>query len=626
MAQKLEVELSLIDKISNSVVNINRTMTGFVDNLQKKFDVFTKGFAAIAAVSGVAYGVKRMVDTSNELAQSINKISGQTNLSTKSVQQWDYALRQNESSMESASKSFIEIQKNAYEASNGNKDARSSFEKLKVSVNDSNGNLKTASVLSRDVILALSDMTNEAERTALAKKLLGKSAAELNPLLAQGSEEIKRLIEESEKYGQILDRKTIVAIDRADDTLNAFSRSTTIMGAKIIGMVSGPLEKWASGMLTIIGYVDKLKNKLVGDSQESMLDKFFSDERVEKINSWTGRMFDVGKTSIETSQKIADLTSKIELYESSLKGKTADEFVDGTMKAQVWIDKVKELKRQITELLPSNKSAGGEKRQTSDDINDMLSGLSNRLDTEVNTSIGDLLKSQDELLAGTEQNVDDLNAIFDNLFADIEVGNNQAIKNMFESQDEAIEHIKAKAEELASVYVSLGANMGRAIAEGISEGNLSKALRGMAVEMLDFVENIMLETVAANTLKHIMSAPPGAGWIYGAIRGAAEAVPITAVFETLKAKVSGNMASGGVSSGGVYRVGEHGPEDAYLPMGTRVYNAMNTKNMNTNNTMHATFNIVSGGGRVSERLTAELRRGDADRLITILSDMQAARA
>jgi hypothetical protein len=78
------------------------------------------------------------------------------------------------------------------------------------------------------------------------------------------------------------------------------------------------------------------------------------------------------------------------------------------------------------------------------------------------------------------------------------------------------------------------------------------------------------------------------------------------------------------ASGGWSTVGEHGPENMYVPLGASIYNANETRNQ-TNNSGH-TFNIsLNASGTVAETLHAEIRAGDpgVTKLVNLLSRQMA---
>lgn len=653
---KLEVEISAIDKLSANVANMNNKVSGFVDNIQKKFDVLSKGFVALGAATGVAYGIKRMIDGASRLAESVESVALKTNLSTKAVQQWDYALSQNKSSMEAAQKGFREIQVKAFDAERGLKDARDAFAMVGVSVRDANGNMKQNSTLSKEVIMGLAGIEDVTTRTALAQKLLGKAGGELLPLLAQGQAGTKKLLDESERYGQVLDSKTIKSITAANDAIDRFTRSADVMKARIVNLISGPVRMWADGMMDIIASIENLKKKVVGESELDVLDKYFTDERISKINSWTGSMFEMHKVTTETAKKIAGLTGKIELYENSIKGKTSKEFVDGSMKVQDYIDKIKKMKEEVAGLIPKTVTPPGMSEKLPDNFYTL------GVDKAIQGSKVYQGFIKDNMFLAQQQG--DILARFsvDNLEISPEVA--EANKKFYtDTQDEierAVLYSKKSYGEMELEYVDYkySALIEKARAAGIETIAIEKmvaaekdAINQRSISAsLSYTTNNM-RTIAAQWNQFIGAyktiAIAQATWdtyssavsAYKATVGIPVVGPVIAPIASGTAIAAGlanvaqiakmnprNMASGGVTPGaGIYRVGEHGPETIPLPGGARVYNAMQTKNMNTSNTMHATFNFVTSGGRVIDQITTELRRGDADRLVNLIIDKMAAR-
>lgn len=74
------------------------------------------------------------------------------------------------------------------EANKGTKTYTELFDRLNVNIHDTNGNLKDQETIFNEVFKALSAMENETERTAIASRLLGRSATELAPAMNGGAE------------------------------------------------------------------------------------------------------------------------------------------------------------------------------------------------------------------------------------------------------------------------------------------------------------------------------------------------------------------------------------------------------------------------------------------------------
>ena len=117
-----------------------------------------------------------------------------------------------------------------YSASKGTGAAAEAFEKLGVSTVDSSGELRSSDEVFQDVIAALGEMTNETERDAIAQQLMGKSAAQLNPLIEDGGKTYENLANTLAKYDlDFIDQETL-------DNANAFNDSLDTI--KAVGLVA----------------------------------------------------------------------------------------------------------------------------------------------------------------------------------------------------------------------------------------------------------------------------------------------------------------------------------------------------------------------------------------------------
>lgn len=115
-------------------------------------------------------------------------------------------------------------------ASKGTGSAAEAFEKLGVEVTNADGSLRDGDAVWQDAIKALGSMKNETERDALAMTLMGKSAANLNPLIEDGGETYKEVAETLAKYDlDFIDQETL-------DNANAFNDSLDMI--KTVGLVA----------------------------------------------------------------------------------------------------------------------------------------------------------------------------------------------------------------------------------------------------------------------------------------------------------------------------------------------------------------------------------------------------
>ena len=193
----------------------------FGEKFKKGMAVAAGAVAAVtAAVAAVGTAVaKATVDTAY-WADDLNTLSVQTGLSTETLQKFQYASERIDVSMETLTGSLSKLTRNMASAQSGSGAAADAFAALGVSVTDANGELRDNEDVFNEVIRALGDVGNETERDALAMSIFGKSAQELNPLIAGGVDVLQELGEEAENAGLILSQDTLDGASKLADALD----------------------------------------------------------------------------------------------------------------------------------------------------------------------------------------------------------------------------------------------------------------------------------------------------------------------------------------------------------------------------------------------------------------------
>ena len=175
------------------------------------------GFAAlIAAVVKVEKQLMSITKESAEYAKEVKTLASVTGQSVEEVQEWQYASDMLGVSYDRVKDSLKEITNKMQEAQNGSEDTAKAFETLGVKLEDTDGNLRSADAVFYDVIDSLGNMSNQAERDALAMDLMSESAQELNPLVEVGSEGLKKYTDEAHEMGYVLDNEAVEALAATD--------------------------------------------------------------------------------------------------------------------------------------------------------------------------------------------------------------------------------------------------------------------------------------------------------------------------------------------------------------------------------------------------------------------------
>ena len=175
------------------------------------------GFAAlIAVVVKVEKQLMSITKESAAYAKEIKTLASVTGQSTEQIQEFQYASDMIGVSYDRVKDSLKEITNKMQEAQNGSEDTAKAFETLGVKLEDTDGNLRSADAVFYDVIDSLGNMSNQAERDALAMDLMSESAQELNPLIEVGSEGLKKYTDEAHEMGYVLDNEAVEALAATD--------------------------------------------------------------------------------------------------------------------------------------------------------------------------------------------------------------------------------------------------------------------------------------------------------------------------------------------------------------------------------------------------------------------------
>lgn len=220
---------------------------------QKMRGLSTAAAGLVASLGAISY-------KAGAAADDLNTMSKVTGIGTAELQKYSYAADLVDVSVDAIAKSNKKLAKNAYEASRGSKSQVEAFDALGVSVTDSNGELKDSETIFQEVVSSLGKMTNETERDALAQKLMGKSASELNPLIEDGGETYKMVAETMAKYDlEYVDQDTLNKANQFNDALDTMK----LLGSVAFAQVGSQLAAYmAPALEKVVGLMGKFANWL----------------------------------------------------------------------------------------------------------------------------------------------------------------------------------------------------------------------------------------------------------------------------------------------------------------------------------------------------------------------------
>jgi hypothetical protein len=185
------------------------------------------GFLALGAGATV-HAVKSLVDGIGSIGERASALG----VTTDQFQRLDTLAKINNTSVEALGTAFRTLATSAVEPT---KEAAEAFARLGVSVRGADGQFRSTNDLFFDVGEALAGVANETERSQLAQKLLGRSAQQLKPIFASGTEAFRQQRLELLKL-KVLSPELIKSADDMSD-------SWIVLGTQLLATAGPVLEK-----------------------------------------------------------------------------------------------------------------------------------------------------------------------------------------------------------------------------------------------------------------------------------------------------------------------------------------------------------------------------------------------
>jgi hypothetical protein len=322
-------------------INLASKLGGMLEDAAKKFIEAGKAAAAYADEVLTSAQVTGM---STDRIQELTYAAGLIDTEFSII---EGAMRKSLSSMRSAAK--------------GSGEAAASYEKLGVSVKKADGSLRNSEDVFWDCIDALGRIEDETERDSVAMQIFGKSAQELNPLIAKGSSGFKELAKEAHDAGYVLSSETLDKLGSVQDSFDRLDAAGKNFGnavGAVIAPALGGLADVATNVLNGIArlFQDNRSEALkLAEVLEESTEK--ARESLEWMKGWGG----------ESAQEIG----KLEAYRDVLLTVADAEVANAYQKHQV-SQIVEELGGQIPELTEAWDEQAGTLNLTRTEINKLI--------------------------------------------------------------------------------------------------------------------------------------------------------------------------------------------------------------------------------------------------------------
>lgn len=260
------------------------------------------GTAVATGAAAVGTAAFKMASDTASAADNIDKMSQKIGISTTAYQEWDYVMSQNGMSVDKLQTGIKTLTSKMDAARNGTASATEAFNKLGVSVTNSDGSLRSQEAVFEDTIKALQSMDNETERAALATELFGKAGTEMAPLLNQTAESTEALKNKAHELGMVMSDETISAGVKFTDTMDTLKRSfggiANSLGGTVLPIVQSVLDLILEKMPEIQAFFEQFA-PIIQELFDGVLPPLF-----ELVETLLPIIFDLLQTLIPVIQEV----------------------------------------------------------------------------------------------------------------------------------------------------------------------------------------------------------------------------------------------------------------------------------------------------------------------------------
>lgn len=208
------------EEANKSIAKTEEKAEGLTSKLAKGIGTAAKWGAGIAgAATAVVGGMLAAANKTAEYADEIDKLSERTGINIEELQRWKYAAGQSGADINVLEVGVKKLSDTMDAAIKGNKAASEAFSALGVSLKNADGSARSVEAVFQDVMAALADMEQGAQRNAIGNDLLGKSYTEMLPLLNAGSQGMEELKNRADELGIVMSEEAVKANVQFGDTL-----------------------------------------------------------------------------------------------------------------------------------------------------------------------------------------------------------------------------------------------------------------------------------------------------------------------------------------------------------------------------------------------------------------------
>jgi len=227
------------------------------ESFQAKLASFAKkGLAVTAVITGLAFGINKLVGSFADTGDALAKSAGSAQISTKDFQSLAFAFEKSGSSADGVSSAFEAVGDRFVDLQDGSTTMIALFKRMGLSLADLSG-LDTADRF-RLIAKSINNIKDPLERVGVASKIFGGTGKDI--LNVAGN--LGTLENEFNNLGLSIDEGALQRASALKDANLALQKSweklTSVLGSKFIPVIVDLTEKFAGFLVKVSNSIDKL--------------------------------------------------------------------------------------------------------------------------------------------------------------------------------------------------------------------------------------------------------------------------------------------------------------------------------------------------------------------------------
>jgi hypothetical protein len=242
----------------------------FTKKLQDSSDQIKTGIGVIAAdaftnlaskAESASLAIFSFAESQAKAAREIEENSRVLGMNVSLYQQWTYVAGQAGASSDNLMNAMKFLSRSMMEAQTGSGKGSDALKTMGLSVTDAFGKVKSLDTLMTEIVSKFGQWADGPNKMALGMAVFGRGFLDIMPVLTKGTDEIKRLKDESESVGAIIGEKQVKALADAAKEWEKLAAVWKVLKAESAGLINtvlNPILNWAIELVKNLKAVPEL--------------------------------------------------------------------------------------------------------------------------------------------------------------------------------------------------------------------------------------------------------------------------------------------------------------------------------------------------------------------------------